>query len=651
MLNVTTCVLLITLLPLGGFLILGLFGRKYLKKSSGIIATVLLLVAATLAIYTAYGYFFEFGKVNGIYEKLIPLKYTWLEFSPGVSIDMGILLDPITCMMLVVITFISLMVHIYSLAYMKGEERFATYYSFLGLFTFSMLALVISSNIFQMYIFWELVGVSSFLLIGFYYDKPSAVAACKKAFIVTRFADLGFLIGILMLSFYSGTLDFNTLIQRLTTPGSAELSAAVGSSFMDISAITWAMALVFMGAAGKSAMFPLQIWLPDAMEGPTPVSALIHAATMVVAGVFLVARLFPVYAISAPETLQLVAYVGAISALLAAIIACTQTDIKRVLAFSTISQIGYMMFALGVSKYGGESGLGYTASMFHLFTHAMFKALLFLGAGSVIHFIHSNEKKDMGGLRKYLPVTHITFLIACLSIAGIPPFAGFFSKEEILLAAYQSNKIIYWIGLFTSGLTAFYMFRLYFGIFWGKVHSLKETVHDVAHTQGEGGVAMVLPLILLSIGAAAAGFIPFGNFVSSDGSALELPLHLNMAIAPVAFGLTGILLAMWLYKTQNDKPGRIAASISMVYKIAYYKFYFDEVYLFITSRIIFNLIAKPAAWVDKNLVDGLMNATGNTTMFVSKKIKGMQSGKVQQYAAFFLVAAIVMAMLFIYLWK
>jgi len=644
MLN-ATYIALIPLLPLAGFIILGLFGRKYIKNSSGIIATILLLAATVLAIYTAYGYFFEYGKVNGVYEKLIPLKYTWLQFSGGVSIDMGIMLDPITCMMLLVITFISLMVHIYSLAYMKGEERVATYYSFLGLFTFSMLALVISSNIFQIYIFWELVGLSSFLLIGFYYDKPSAVAACKKAFIVTRFADLGFLIGILMLSFYSGTLDFNTLIERLTSPGSAELSSALSMSFMGISVLTWAMILVFIGAAGKSAMFPLQIWLPDAMEGPTPVSALIHAATMVVAGVFLVARLFPIFALSAPEALELVAYVGAISALLAAIIACAQTDIKRVLAFSTISQIGYMMFALGVSKYGGESGLGYTASMFHLFTHAMFKALLFLGAGSVIHFIHSNEMKDMGGLRKYLPVTHVTFLVACLAIAGIPPFAGFFSKEEILSAAFQNNMIIYWIGLFTSGLTAFYMFRLYFGIFWSKEHETHAEHHD------EGGFAMLLPLILLGIGAAAAGFIPFGNFVSSDGSALESHFNLNMTIAPVAFSLIGIVTAMWLYKTQNNKPDKIAASISGLYKAAYHKFYFDEMYLFVTKKILFNLIAKPAAWIDKNVVDGLVNATGNTTVFVSKKIKRIQSGKVQQYAVYFLVGAVAMAVLFIYWWK
>ena len=486
-----TYIALIPLLPLAGFVLLGLFGRKYFKNSSGIIGTALLLVSTLLSFYTAYGYFFDYGKLNGVYQKLIVFKYEWLHFSPSLlgrvgegplSIDMGIILDPISVMMLVVVTFVSLMVHLYSLAYMKGEERFPTYYAFLGLFTFSMLGLVISSNIFQMYIFWELVGVSSFLLIGYYYDRPSAVAACKKAFIVTRFADLGFLIGILILSFYSGTLDFTILIQKLTTTSTPEFQTAVASSFLGVSALTWGLVLIFIGGAGKSAMFPLHIWLPDAMEGPTPVSALIHAATMVVAGVFLVARLFPVFSMS-PPALEVVSYVGIISALFAAVIACTQTDIKRVLAYSTMSQIGFMMFALGVSGFSGENGLGFTASMFHLFTHAMFKALLFLGAGAVIHFIHSNEIKDMGGLRKFLPVTHITFLIACLAIAGVPPFAGFFSKEEILLAAYEHNKIIYWIALFTSGLTAFYMFRLYFSIFWNKAPSLKERAVSTARAR------------------------------------------------------------------------------------------------------------------------------------------------------------------------
>lgn len=642
--NLGLQIALIPLLPLAGFILLGLFGRKYLKNSSGIIGTVLLLASTVLAIYTAYEYFFVYGKVAGVYQKFVPLNYTWLEFSKGVSIDMGILLDPISVMMLVVVSFVSLMVHIYSLGYMKGEERFSTYYSFLGLFTFSMLGLVISSNLFQIYIFWELVGVSSFLLIGYYYNKPSAVAACKKAFIVTRFADLGFLIGILILSFNSGTLDFNTLISTLTTSGSGQ-AKAVASTFLGASAVTWGAALVFIGGAGKSAMFPLHIWLPDAMEGPTPVSALIHAATMVVAGVFLVARLFPVFSITTPGVLEIVGWVGVISAIIAAIIACTQTDIKRVLAYSTMSQIGFMMFALGVSGYGGEAGLGYTASMFHLFTHAMFKALLFLGAGAVIHYIHSNDMKDMGGLRKFMPVTHITFLIACLAIAGVPPFAGFFSKEEILLAAYHNNTIIYYIALFTSGLTAFYMFRLYFSIFWNKNYNSPGKKHS------EGSFSMMMPLIVLAIGAAAAGFIPFGKYVSSDGNPLESHFHLQFSILPVALGLAGILAAMWLYIKQSERPGKLTASIYGLYKTAYNKFYIDEIYMFITKKVLFNLIGRPAAWFDKNIVDGLVNLAGKTTQAISEDIKKLQSGKVQQYAIYFLAGIIGLAVLFIYIWK
>ena len=448
--NYSTYIALIPLLPLAGFVLLGLFGRKYLNQSAGIIGTGLLLISTVLSIYTAYQYFFIDGKVGDTYQTITAFKFTWLHFSPslpgkagmGLSIDMGIILDPISVMMLVVVTFVSLMVHIFSLGYMKGEERFATYYAFLGLFTFSMLGLVVSSNLFQIYMFWELVGVSSYLLIGYYYNKPSAVAASKKAFIVTRFADLGFLIGILILAFYGESLDFKTIITNLSSQQSTQFAAITSASFIGISAITWGLTLVFMGGAGKSAMFPFHIWLPDAMEGPTPVSALIHAATMVVAGVYLVARLFPLFAIN-EDALSVVRIVGVISALFAAIIACTQTDIKRVLAYSTMSQIGYMMFALGVSGNSGEEGLGYTASMFHLFTHAFFKSLLFLAAGAVIHLVHSNDMKDMGGLRKYMPITHTTFLIACLAIAGVPPFAGFFSKEEILLAAYNSSMIVY----------------------------------------------------------------------------------------------------------------------------------------------------------------------------------------------------------------
>ncbi|MFN8287440.1 MAG: NADH-quinone oxidoreductase subunit L [Chitinophagales bacterium] len=636
---------LIPLLPLLSFVVLGLFGRKYLRESGGLLGTLSLGTSAALSLLTAYNYFFVSGKVNGVYQKIEAVKFTWLEFAPGISIDMGLLLDPISMMMIVVVTFVSLMVHVYSLGYMKGEERFATYYAYLSLFTFSMLGLVLSTNIFQIYVFWELVGVSSFLLIGYYFDRPSAVAASKKAFIVTRFADLGFLIGILVLSFHAETLDFNTLIARLTDHNSAQLASAISGGFLGISALSWGLMLVFVGGAGKSAMFPLHIWLPDAMEGPTPVSALIHAATMVVAGVYLVARLFPVFALSAPVTLEVVAWVGAISSLFAAVIACTQTDIKRVLAYSTMSQIGYMMFALGVSGYGGEEGLGYMASMFHLFTHAMFKALLFLGAGAVIHYVHSNEMQDMGGLRKHMPVTHLTFLIACLAIAGVPPLSGFFSKEEILTAAMHSNKAIYGIALFTAGLTAFYMFRLYFSIFWSKEYHAHAT-HEDHH--GEAPLTMKLPLMLLAVLAIVAGFVPFGALVTSDGAALETHFHITGAIAPVALGLGGIILALLLYKSENDKPAKVAGALKGFYQWAYHKFYIDEVYLFVTKKVLFKLIGKPAAWVDKNVVDGLVNAGSMAAEDGSEELRVWQSGSLQDYGIWFLVGVIGLVLLFIY---
>ncbi len=638
---------LIPLLPLASFLLLGLFGRKYLSSAAGWIGTLSLLASSLISLATAYNYFFVSGKVNGAYQQITLLKHTWLAFTPGVSIDMGLLLDPVSMMMIVIVTFVSLMVHIYSLGYMKGEERFATYYAFLSLFTFSMLGLVLSINIFQIYIFWELVGVSSFLLIGYYFDRPSAVAASKKAFIVTRFADLGFLIGILILAFGAHTLDFKILIERLTT-SSPELRGMIGSSFLGLSALTWGLLLVFAGGAGKSAMFPLHIWLPDAMEGPTPVSALIHAATMVVAGVYLVARLFPIFAISCPGALHVVAYVGVFSSLFAAVIACTQTDIKRVLAYSTMSQIGYMMFALGVSGYGGEHGLGFSASMFHLFTHAMFKALLFLGAGAVIHYTHSNEMQDMGGLRKYMPVTHLTFLVACLAIAGVPPFSGFFSKEEILSAAYQNNFPIYVIALFTAGLTAFYMFRLYFNIFWNKEFHSHHDSSDGHH--GEAPWTMKLPLLILGVLAFGAGFVPFGNFVSSDGAALPAEFHLALAIPPVLLGLFGIALAYTMYKTENDLPNKTAALFHRLYQGAYHKFYIDEVYLFITQKIIFNLIGRPSAWVDKNIVDGAVNLSANLTEDTSGLIRGWQSGKMQQYALWFFAGVMGIVAVFICMW-
>jgi NADH-quinone oxidoreductase subunit L len=601
-------------------------------------------------------YFFVDGKVNGVYQKIIALKYTWLEFSPNVSIDMGVIVDPISVMMLIVVTSVSLMVHVFSLGYMKGEERFATYYAFLSLFTFSMLGLILSVNIFQVYMFWELVGVSSFLLIGYYFNKPSAVAASKKAFIVTRFADLGFLIGIMIVGFYGGTLDIGLLIEKFTSAQSPEFISITTASFLGASMLTWGLVLIFMGGAGKSAMFPLHIWLPDAMEGPTPVSALIHAATMVVAGVYLVARLFPVYSMD-EAALSIITYVGAFSALLAAVIACTQTDIKRVLAYSTMSQIGYMMFALGVSKNGGESGLGYMASMFHLFTHAFFKSLLFLGAGAVIHMVHSNEMKDMGGLRKLMPITHAAFLIACLAIAGIPPFAGFFSKEEILTAAFHENKLIYGVALFTAALTSFYMFRLYFNIFWSKDvatkshHNDAHGQHNDAHDHGEGTWTMKLPLIILATCAIGVGFIPFSQFITSDGAPLETHIDMVFSIAPVTLSILAILLSASFYKSHNAKSDKVVAFFGGFYRAAYKKFYVDELYLFITKKIVFPLIGQPIAWADRNIVDGFMLLLANTTAKISTAIKGVQSGKVQNYALYFFGGVLALSVLFIYIWK
>jgi len=630
----------IPLLPLLMFLFLGLAGHKYFPKLSGIIGTCGLAIITILSYITAYKYFFTSEKIDGAYQKLTAFNIVWLQFTDKLHIDMGVLLDPISVMMLVVITTVSLMVHIYSLGYMKGEKGFERFFAFLSLFSFSMLGLVLATNIFQMYIFWELVGVSSFLLIGFYYQKPSAVRASKKAFIVTRFADLGFLIGILILSFNTKTFDFITL----TNPTGTAITQGGGAAFLGLSIMTWSMIFVFMGGVGKSAMFPFHIWLPDAMEGPTPVSALIHAATMVVAGVYLVARMFPIYSIAAPVALEVVAYVGAFSSLFAAVIACTQTDIKRVLAYSTMSQIGYMMLALGVSGYGGHEGLGYMASMFHLFTHAMFKALLFLGAGAIIHAVHTNHMTEMGGLRKYLPITHMTFLIACLTIAGIPPLSGFFSKDEILAAAFEHNKILFAVEYVVAGLTAFYMFRLYFSIFWGK-----ETQYH--HTPYEAPYTMTIPLMILAFGAIVAGFIPFNKLVTSDGKAFESEIELMIAIPSVLIGLLGIGIAYIMYKKESAIPDKLATTFKYSYKWAYNKFYMDEVYLFVTKKIIFRYISDPVAWFDRHVVDATMNGIATVTQTVSFRIKGLQSGQLQKYAFVFVSGAIMLAILFIYLWK
>lgn len=604
------------------------------SKVAGIIGTISLATVACLSYYTAFSYFTGARNAEGVYPTITAWNFNWLPFSSNLSIDFGFMIDPISVMMLVVISTVSLMVHIYSFGYMHGEKGFQRYYAFLSLFTMSMLGLVVATNIFQMYIFWELVGVSSYLLIGFYYTKDAAIAASKKAFIVTRFADLGFLIGILIYGYYAGTFSF--------TP---QVNALINAGFL----IPLALGLMFIGGAGKSAMFPLHIWLPDAMEGPTPVSALIHAATMVVAGVYLVARMFPLYVGYAPDVLHWIAYIAAFTAFYAASVACVQSDIKRVLAFSTISQIGFMMVALGVctSINPHEGGLGYMASMFHLFTHAMFKALLFLGAGCIIHAVHTNEMSGMGGLRKHMPITHITFLIGCLAIAGIWPFSGFFSKDEILTACFEFSPVMGYIMTAIAGMTAFYMFRLYYGIFWGTPYNKKPNYNPNVHPH-ECSLSMTIPLMVLAGITCAAGFIPFGHLVSSNGEAYTIHLDTTVMITSLCVAITSILIATWMYAGDKQPvAAMLAKQFKGLHKAAYNRFYLDEIWIFITKKIIFRCISTPIAWFDRHVIDQFFNFTAWGTNAAGEEIRGMQSGNVQQYCMWFLAGSLILTLILI----
>ena len=657
-----TLPILILAIPLFMFLLLGLLGNKMSHKMAGILGTAGMGVTLVLAYITAFTYFFsgnpDFVSTEGQHLQYVVFNVDWLQFYKDLVIRIGFLLDPISALLLVVITTISFMVHLYSNGYMRDhhgvyERGFQRFYAFLALFSFSMLGLVVATNIFQMYIFWELVGASSYLLIGFYYIKPSAVSASKKAFIVTRFADLGFLIGILILSYYTGTFNFTDLTSSAVADSSNVFAVNIATSehirnifassaapvFMGGSVLTWALVLIFMGGMGKSAMLPLHIWLPDAMEGPTPVSALIHAATMVVAGVYLVARLFPLYLME-ETALVIITVVGAITAFYAAMVACTQVDIKRVLAFSTISQIAFMMVSLGVARPEIHEGLGYMASMFHLFTHAMFKALLFLGAGALIHAIGSNDYTEMHGLRKYMPITHITFLIGCLAIAGIIPFSGFFSKDEILSSCMGYNWVAYvWMSL-VAGLTAFYMFRLYFLIFWWKEHPVREG-HHAPHDQPW---TMSVPLIFLAAVSVVAGFVPFGNLVSWNGEPYDFMKHFNWNVATVSLvvAIIGIGIAMVMYRKENPLPDKMQRAFPALWRWCFHRFYWDELYQFITHKIIFARVCRPIAWFDRHVIDGTMDGFAIVTNKVSWAIRGLQSGRVQMYVWIYLIGALLL---------
>ncbi|MBR6446627.1 MAG: NADH-quinone oxidoreductase subunit L [Prevotella sp.] len=650
---------LILLLPLLSFVVLGLAGMKMSHKTAGLIGTCSLGLVTVLSYLTAFQYFTA-DRVNGVFQTIVPYNFTWLPLG-NLHFDMGIMLDPISVMMLIVISTVSLMVHIYSFGYMHGEKGFQRYYAFLSLFTMSMLGLVLATNIFQMYMFWELVGVSSYLLIGFYYPLKAAVAASKKAFIVTRFADMFFLIGILIFGYYTGSFSFSfagdIVMGAGTTPfivGNADKAVAAGAMILPT-----ALVLMFIGGAGKSAMFPLHIWLPDAMEGPTPVSALIHAATMVVAGVFQLARMFPLWIEYAPQAMSIVVWVGVFTAFYAAAVAMAQTDIKRVLAFSTISQIAFMMVALGVSLPGHEAvlddhaQLGYMAGMFHLFTHAMFKACLFLGAGCIIHAVHSNEMALMGGLRKYMPVTHITFLISCLAIAGIPFFSGFSSKDEIITACFQYSPVVGWMMTGIAAMTAFYMFRLYYGIFWGTEN--KEA--HAHHTPHEAPLSMTIPLIVLcciTVGVGVyttlAGFLgwggSFGSFVSASGQDYTIHFNLQIASTSTIIAIVSIMLATFIYKGERQPVAdKLYKTFPNLWQAAYKRFYQDEIWQFVTHKVIFRCVSMPIAWFDRRVIDGTFNFLAWGTNEAGESIRPWQSGDVRQYVVWFLTGAVALTLI------
>lgn len=604
---------LIPMLPLAAAMVLGLAGRRG-NRWAGYASAAAVFVAFVLSLKVLAALIAR----PGVTEFSLP----WLTTAGGLDIPLGVLLDPLSAVMLVIVTFVSFMVQVYSLGYMAEDPGPARYFAFLSLFTFSMLGLVLANNLVLMYICWELVGLSSYLLIGFWYHKPEAANAAKKAFIVTRFGDLGFLLGILVVGYALGT--FNLL----------GLGEAVKAGRLAGGLATTVALLIFAGAAGKSGQFPLHIWLPDAMEGPTPVSALIHAATMVAAGVFLVARVFPVFAAS-PTALSAVAFLGAFTALFAATIACVQDDIKRILAFSTLSQLGYMMLALGCG--------GYAAGMFHLTTHAAYKALLFLCAGSVIHAVHTNNIWQMGGLGRRMSITTAAMLIGALALAGIFPFSGFFSKDEILATVLASGRVdLFVMGLATALLTSFYIFRLFFIVFTGKGGA--ESAH--AH---ESPSVMTTPLLLLAVLAAGLGVFakPFGVFLEASfgaPAAIALPETRLVPFLATFAGLLGLGWAYLVYLQKAISSNLLMRRFSLIYTLLKNKYYIDEFYLLLVRHGMF-LVSRGMAWFDRHVVDGAVNGVAWLCRVAGDALSRLQMGKLQAYLIMFAAGLVLIAVL------
>ncbi len=660
---------LIPVLPLLGAMIVGIGLISFNKATNGLrqVNSIFIVSLIGTAMVLSFAILWSQFQGHAPYTHMIE----WAS-AGDFHLSMGYTVDHLTALMLVIVTTVAFLVMIYTDGYMAHDPSYVRFYAYLSLFSSSMLGLVVSPNLVQVYVFWELVGMCSYLLIGFWYERKSAADACQKAFVTNRVGDFGLLLGILGLYWATQSFDFVTMGDRLQ-----ELvqTGAISGGLAALFAV-----LVFLGPVAKSAQFPLHVWLPDAMEGPTPISALIHAATMVAAGVFLIARMFPVFE-HIPVAMNVIAWTGAITAFIGATIAITQNDIKKGLAYSTMSQLGYMVMAMGVGSY--------SAGMFHLMTHAYFKAMLFLGSGSVIHGMeaavghnpaYAQDMRLMGGLRKYMPVTAATFLIGTLAICGIPPFAGFWSKDEILGLAFQSNPVLWLIGWLTAGITAFYMFRMYFSTFEGEFRgtnaainekirieqlqlaglsmgpgamSSKELVseadHDASahaehhsHSPHESPITMTLPLLVLAVPSMLIGLVgtPFANyfeaFIHAPGEVVEheavnLTEFLIMGGNSVGIALIGITLASLMYLRGKIDPSAIANKIPALYQLSKNKWYFDAIYnnVFVLGS---RRLARQVLEVDYKVVDGVVNLTGLATLLSGEALKYFENGRAQFYA-------------------
>jgi len=647
---------LIPVFPLIAFIVLLFIGRFLKEKSSyvGIAALALSFIVSVMVLFERIG--------GETYTYVID----WITFGES-TITMGYEVTPLNAMMLIVVTLVSLVVHIFSREYMHDDKRIHVFYGYLGLFSFSMLGLVLAPNILQLFIFWELVGLCSFLLVGFWYFKPEAAAAAKKAFLTTRIGDVGLLIGLVILFNQTGSFDY------------ADIYAAVEGGMINDTMITTIALLIFMGAVGKSAQFPLHVWLPDAMEGPTPVSALIHAATMVAAGVYLVGVMYPVF-LASSTAMTVVAYTGAITAFLAATMALVMTDIKRVLAYSTISQLGFMILALGTA--------GYVAGLFHLMTHAFFKALLFLAAGSVIYAVHHRQDiRDMGGLWGKMKITSITFLIGALAISGVFPLAGFWSKEEILASALiNGSGFLFAIALITAFMTAFYMFRLFFKTFTGEyrggdhadphandpgvdtygaaevaeadnprddsmdqeAHVPSAEDHDHHESPKENNGFMTFPLIVLASLAVVAGFVnlpflgnPLEGFLTEGLNVGPQPHgELWLAFVSLAVAGAGIALAWAMYYKGSMAEDYFSSKVPGVHKLLLNKYYLDEVYgvVFVRPTV---AIGRFFWEIDKSIIDGIVNLIGRSTASTGRIARKRHNGQLQTYGLVSILGGIV----------